>query len=97
MKVKIYDYTNNAKEIEIPDDKHIRCIIVNILSGDETGYVCFEEGGCIQFNASDYRCISYNDNTYIIEGDDVKKWIEWKPNENDNTYSYDRSGAFSKW
>ena len=42
MKIRIYDYANNAVNIEIPD-KPIKRIHVRILTGDETGTIWFED------------------------------------------------------
>ena len=54
MIVRIYDYANNAVNIEIPD-KPIKCIHVRILTGDETGTIRFEDGMRFDFDASDDR------------------------------------------
>ena len=54
MKIRIYDYANNAVNIEIPD-KPIKRIDVIVLSGDETGTIWFEDGTRIGFDASDNR------------------------------------------
>ena len=95
MKVKIYDYDNKAKEINLPDDKQIKYINVRIYSGDETGFINFTDGSNIIFDASDSRCISLNDGCYIVEGDDIAAWLKWKPCGNGLTYSYMRQMAFS--
>lgn len=58
MKMRIYDYDDKVKEVEIPDDKHIEAIYVTIWSGNETGFMVFAEGGCVDFDASDNRCVS---------------------------------------
>ena len=42
MKFKIYDYNNNAIEVDAGDEP-INLITVTILSGDETGLIVFEE------------------------------------------------------
>ena len=54
MKIRIYDYANNAVNIEIPD-KPIKRIHVRILTGDETGMILFEDGTQLGFDASDDR------------------------------------------
>ena len=51
MKIRIYDYANNAVNIEIPD-KPIKRIHVRILTGDETGTILFEDGTQLGFDAS---------------------------------------------
>ena len=42
MKIRIYDYDDNAVTIEIPD-KPIKRIYVTVLTGDETGTIRFED------------------------------------------------------
>lgn len=54
MKIRIYDYANNAVNIEIPD-KPIKRIHVRILTGDKTGTIWFEDGTRFDFDASDDR------------------------------------------
>ena len=87
MKVKIYDYDDKVKEVEIPDDKHIEAIYVTIWSGDETGFMTFVEGGYV----SDY------DGQYIVNGDNIQKWLNWTPTNGEYLlpYSYMRQMAFS--
>ena len=96
MKVKIYDYDNKAKEIEILDDKQIESINVRILSGDETGFINFTDDTSIMFDASNSRCASVNDGCYIVKGNDIEAWLKWKPCDDRLTYSYERQDAFSK-
>lgn len=38
--------------------------------------------------------IGYFDDSYCIDGDNIQKWIDWKPSENSFCYSYDR-GRFA--
>lgn len=97
MKIKIYDYDDKAKEIEIPDDKQIESINVRIYSGDETGFINFTDDTSIIFDASNNRCMSFDDGCYIVEGDDIEAWLKWKPCGDKLTYSYARQDAFSKW
>lgn len=97
MKVKIYDYDDKVREVEIPDDKHIKAIYVTIWSGDETGFMLFAEGGCVDFDASDSRYASYYDGQYIVDGDNIQKWLNWTPTHGEYLlpYSYMRQMTFS--
>lgn len=97
MIMKIYDYDNRATEVELPNDKQIEGIFVNIISGDETGFVCFTDASCIRFDASNCRLFGYDDGGYIIRGDNIQKWLDWEPNDDDYTYSYSRQRAFNKY
>lgn len=97
MKVKIYDYDDKVKEVEIPDDKHIKYIVVNIVSGDETGHVTLDEDEFVDFDASNNRVRAFDDGGYIVEGDNIQKWLNWTPTHGEYLlpYSYMRQMAFS--
>ena len=97
MKIKIYDYDDKVKEIEIPDDKQIESINVRIYSGDETGFINFTDDTSIIFDASDNRCMSFDDGFYIVEGDDIQKWLNWTSTHGEYLlpYSYMRQMVFS--
>lgn len=97
MKMKIYDYDDKVKEVDIPDDKHIKYIVVNIVSGDETGYVTFDEDEFVDFDASNNRIRVFDDGGYIVEEDNIQKWLNWIPTHGEYLlpYSYMRQMAFS--
>lgn len=78
MKIRIYDYANNAVNIEMPD-KPIKRIYVRILTGDETGTILFEDGTQLGFDASGKRCPNFLDGSYFVEGDDIWRWLEFRP------------------
>lgn len=86
--IVIYDYDNKEKEIALPD-KEITEIFVSVLSGDETGYVKFEDGTDVHFDASDCRFMDFNDGYYSVEGENIQKWLDFKPSGT-RTASYER-------
>lgn len=92
MIITIYDYDSAKKEITLPD-KEISQIVVTVLSGDETGFVEFTDGTRIEFDASDERIANYYDGTYIVKGENIKKWIDFKPSD-ERTTSYERQDEF---
>lgn len=94
MTIHIYDYDNNAVKIEIPD-KPIKCIDITVLSGDETGTIRFEDGTRLDFDASDDRCMSFYDGSYFVEGDDIRRWLAFRPPAG-RTASYARLESFGK-
>lgn len=92
MIMRIYDYDDNAVKIEIPD-KPIKCIDITVLSGDETGTIRFEDGTRLDFDASDDRNTDFYDGSYFVEGDDIKRWLAFRPPAG-RTASYARQKMF---
>ena len=87
----IYDYDNKAVEVELPD-KEIDYIVVEVLSGDETGFVQFTDGTYLNFDASNDRFVHYADGWYRVPKEHVRDWMNFKPSK-EMTISYDRQ----KW
>lgn len=90
--ITIYDWDNKATVVSLPN-KEIREIFVHVLSGDETGFVEFVDGEKIYFDASSCRLFGFEDGCYTVNGENVKKWIEYKPSSV-RTASYERQGMF---
>lgn len=80
MRMKIYDYINRPVEVELPD-KEIKAILVQILTGDEIGYVLFEDGSQLSFDASMERVTDYNDGAYLVKKEHLAEWLDWKPED----------------
>ena len=97
MKFKVYDYDNRAIKIDIPNNKVISAIFVCILSGDETGIICFTDGTTMKFDAlcKGLRLHSFFDGCYVVAGEDIQKWIDFEANEDSGTISYTRQGLFT--
>lgn len=96
MIITVYDWNNQPKFIDVPTESvdDIASINICVLSGDETGYINLKDGTSINFDASDDRCMSYNDGCYILSNpEDIKKWIEFKPDDS-RTISYIRRNQF---
>ena len=96
MIITVYDWSNEPKFIDVPaksiDD--IASIYICVLSGDETGYINLKDGTSIDFDASDDRCMTYYDGDYMVsDPEDIKKWIEFKPDDS-HTISYTRRNQF---
>lgn len=92
--ITIYDYNDREVHVEIPD-KEITGIVVHVLSGDETGFIQFMDGTCIHFDASNCRMIGYDDGYYCVNGEDIEKWLNFKPNKEDLfCFSYERQSIF---
>ena len=96
MKFKIYDYNNNAIEVDTGDEP-INLITVTILSGDETGLIVFEDSTTQAFDASECRCINFFDGQYVVPGNQVEKWASIKPRVGEyETKSYKRADVWRK-
>ena len=102
MIFRYYDYDNQVNEIEIPDDKEIEILFVQVLTGDETGFILFTDGSKQDFDImTSVRYTSYDDGDYIVKGDNIKKWLNWEPTYDGSepyarAYSYARRDAFDK-
>lgn len=95
MTIKIYDYANNVKVIDLPD-KRISAISVSILSGDETGTIIFADGEIVKFDASDGRMMNYYDGSYLLTDENIEKWINFTPSDG-RTVSYERQEVFDPY
>ena len=92
MKIKIYDYANEETEITLPD-KEIKQIRVEVITGDEIVTIFFKDGTLSTFDSSDARCMDFYDGSYTVEGEQIKKWIDFETDEC-STISYDRMYDF---
>lgn len=90
--ITIYDYDDKPVTVELPE-KEIVSIFINVISGDETGWVIFGDNSSIRFDASDCRIHSFYDGSYIVLEPDIEDWVKYKPSGNE-TCSYARQEAF---
>lgn len=100
MIITVYDYANKPVEVEIPAQTYedIQCIVVRILSGDETGTIFMKNGDFISFDSSDMRIRGYDDGSYTVMGTKmIKKWIEYEPKKDGFTISYRRMTNYDEW
>lgn len=84
----VYDYLNTPVEVNLPD-RPISSIFVQILSGDETGTVAFEDGTAVHFDASNHRIYGFFDGSYVVCKSKVKEWLAFSPTPGE-TASYER-------
>ena len=93
MKFTVYDYANNAVEIEISGNiEDIFVMKISVLSGDETGWVVMKDGTVINFDASYSRFESFVDGDYVLTStEDIEKWLNFDINRRESdTISYCR-------
>ena len=77
----VYDYSNKPAVHYISDYKvsDIKEIFVNIISGDETGFITMWDGTIYDFDASKTRTMDFDDGCYFItDKEDIAKWIKFK-------------------
>ena len=97
MKAVVYDYCNRPTECEL-EDKPIKFLLVEVVSGDEILVVCYKDGTKESYDSSRYRCMDFRDGRYIVDDKKgIEKWLKWKPEEGCDCYSYDRQGAFEEY
>ena len=89
MTITIYDYVNRPTEVQLPD-KEIECISITVLSGDETGFVLFNDGSTLPFDASDCRLMNYFDDNYVVTKDNLEAWNNFTPTKG-GTAAYERA------
>lgn len=92
--IKVYDYANNAVDIDIPD-KEITAISVVVICGDETGIISFADGTSMTFTSCEIRPQDIVDRIYVVTGKRIKEWINFIPTP-DTTFSYERASIFEE-
>lgn len=96
MKFKIYDYNNEATEVDV-NGKTIDHITVIVLSGDEMVKVFYKDGTNEEFDSSGCRNMDYFDGMYELHGTELFKWLTCEPDikDDDCTISYERLRDFT--
>ena len=77
----VYDYDNKPAVHYISGYKvsDIKEIFVNIISGDETGFIMMWDGTIYDFEASKTRTMNFDDGGYsITDKKDIERWIKFK-------------------
>lgn len=88
MKIKVINYENKSKEVEIPDET--RGINVRVISGDEVitaigdGVILDRVDAADEFEKP--RIVGYPDGEYYIRVG-TEEWDEWM-NRPDDSYYY---------
>lgn len=96
MKFNIYDYKDNAVEIDTKGRK-VASISVCVLSGDECIDIMYEDGGFGMIDCSSDRFINYHDGDYELSGDKLLKWMEYTPTKEEKRISYKRLRKFGPY
>lgn len=77
MKLKIHDYNDKWKTVDIGNLDGILSIIVRELSGDEVLTVVRDNGTAYDYDSSDDRVVDYEDDFHIVFVDGKKTDEEW--------------------
>ena len=66
MKIKLLDYENKIKVIDVGDIKEIGSMYIEVLSGDEVLYVIYKDYTIKEFDSSNTRCEDRHEGRYLI-------------------------------
>lgn len=83
------DYQSKICKVQLRDE--IKMIIINVISGDETAIIVYEDGTSEEFDSSSNRYINYYDGTYIVPADRLEEFNDLKGD------SYDRMEKALEW
>lgn len=100
IKIKIYDYENNAKEIELRDD--LKLLVVRVISGDEVILAYYKDSTAESFDSCDCRTDDHDDGIYIVDTDKLDAWFNFDVDDDKfkgdyferDVISYARQAAF---
>ncbi len=95
MDMIVYDCFNRCVTVELPD-KPIAFIDILVLSGNETGRVVFCDGTFIVFDSSNSRTIAIPDAFYTVSGENISKFINFKPSGKEFEDAWERMDLFLK-
>ena len=66
MKIRLLDYENKIKIVDVGDIKEIGSMYIEVLSGDEVLYVIYKDYTIKEFDSSNTRCEDHLDARYPI-------------------------------
>ena len=71
MKIKIFDYENKIRVVDVGDIKEIGSMYIEVLSGDEVLYVTYKDYTVKVFDSSNTRCEGHLDARYQIYNEQI--------------------------
>jgi len=66
-KVRIFDYKDNPKEITIKDFENVKEFVFEIISGDGTLTVVYNDNHEERFDSRNDRIMNFDDGLWVIE------------------------------
>jgi hypothetical protein len=90
MTITIYNFENDPTSFDLPL-KELEEAYVDVISGDEIFMACYKDGHTIRIDSDKTRALSFHDGDYAIKPQDLKKWNEFKfDNDCGSCYGYQR-------
>ena len=71
MKIKLLDYENKTKVVDVGDIKKIGSMYIEVLSGDEVLVVVYKDYTIKKFDSSNTRCEDHLDARYPIYNEPI--------------------------
>ena len=71
MKIRLLDYENNIKVVDVGDIKEIGSMHIEVLSGDEVLVVVYKDYTIKTFDSSNTRCEDCHDGGYPIYNEQI--------------------------
>lgn len=89
MKLRLIDYSDESKEVEIGDLKDIAVIEIKVVSGDEIAQVVYKDYTIEESDSSNIRFIDYYDGSYTVYNVKTGVNLLEDPKFKDRKTSYD--------
>lgn len=77
MRFNIYDFNGRATEVDTYD-KVIRCIFVQVISGNEVVTVNYDDCTSVTFDSCDNRAADYVDGSYSVDQNHLQDWVNFE-------------------
>ena len=71
MKIRLLDYENNIKVVDVGDIKEIGSMYIEVLTGDEVLVVVYKDYTIKTFDSSNTRCEDCHDGGYPIYNEQI--------------------------
>ena len=66
MKIKLLDYEDKTKVVDVGDIKEIKSMYIEVISGDEVLLVIYKDYTIKEFDSSNTRCEDRHEGRYLI-------------------------------
>ena len=71
MKIKLLDYENKTKVVDVGDIKEIESMYIDVITGDEVLVVVYKDYTIKKFDSSNTRCEDSYDAEYPIYNEQI--------------------------